>query len=162
MFECLEQVHVSGGGPHNMENFNSCNNSWSVTKHDYFITLFLYIVLKTGTNLWPDNRRRWLMKSPDGTAWSRHFVKWANSWIHALDAFLQGSRPSSCAQRKHRLGSWASWMRLLGFCLPRRRSRCRTWGGQCHDPLPVGTSLAVEEYRNSREEKDTAELHNIE
>ena len=32
----------------------------------------------------------------------------------------------------------------------------------CHDPLPVGTSLAVEEYRNSREEKDTAELHNIE
>ena len=32
---------------------------------------------------------------------------------------------------------------------------------RCHDPLPVGTSLAVEEYRNSREEKDTAELHNI-
>ena len=47
---------------------HSCNNGWSVTKHDYFITLFLYIVLKTGTNLWPDNRRRWLMKSPDGTA----------------------------------------------------------------------------------------------
>ena len=32
---------------------------------------------------------------------------------------------------------------------------------QCHDPLPVGISLAVEEYRNSREEKDTAELRNI-
>ena len=68
MFECLEQVHTSGSGPHNMENFNSCNNSWAVTKPDYFITLFLNIVLKTGTNLWPDNRRRWLMKSPDGTA----------------------------------------------------------------------------------------------
>ena len=32
---------------------------------------------------------------------------------------------------------------------------------ECHDPLPVGISLAAEEYRNSREEKDTAELRNI-
>ena len=49
-----------------------------------------------------------------------------------------------------------------------RFSFCQTWlvdnffVSVCHDPLPVGTSLAVEEYRNSREEKDTAELHNIE
>ena len=47
----------------------------------------------------------------------------------------------------------------------RRTSRleiaAKFFDDSCHDPLPVGISLAVEEYRNSREEKDTAELHNI-